>query len=447
MSSPQTPLGPVQPRLCVTPSGDGPALTTASASRGLVRPRRSFPAEVEAEAVTTCTALFCSATPSSRSSRPQGRGGEGLRRDLLAFYDRHDDALADLMVHLEEGAVLAHVAIVEARLPALLRGAEAVDEADPQPLMDDRCRRAGTVRQVRISDLSRRTLVLLLRWAYGACAKYEVERLGTLLREAILESLDLTHFASVLRESHVRQISGLKQGCMRFALHNFDTLVERPELFMHTLSDLPEVVSDLFRLGRLWKDAEGEGGRSAPGRPAPAVPSTIVSDFCRLFDAARLEEHGEEGGSSREDSGDRPRTAPRHRGQHDFVPDCRVVVGEDMYLAHSAVLAARSEFFRAAFASEMVERTSLMVTLQHCRGDRPRRESVLAMLYFLYTGKTTKVNGSNAIEVLSLLGAEHGDEGDCSGGFLQLHDAATLRRACEAAAESAESLPASASTH
>ncbi|CAE7598349.1 unnamed protein product, partial [Symbiodinium microadriaticum] len=452
--------------LCVTPSGDGPALTTASASRGLVRPRRSFPAEVEAEAVTTCTALFCSATPSSRSSRPQGRGGEGLRRDLLAFYDRHDDALADLMVHLEEGAVLAHVAIVEARLPALLRGAEAVDEADPQPLMDDRCRRAGTVRQVRISDLSRRTLVLLLRWAYGeaipalseeeessvsapaasrraafelleACAKYEVERLGTLLREAILESLDLTHFASVLRESHVRQISGLKQGCMRFALHNFDTLVERPELFMHTLSDLPEVVSDLFRLGRLWKDAEGEGGRSAPGRPAPAVPSTIVSDFCRLFDAARLEEHGEEGGSSREDSGDRPRTAPRHRGQHDFVPDCRVVVGEDMYLAHSAVLAARSEFFRAAFASEMVERTSLMVTLQHCRGDRPRRESVLAMLYFLYTGKTTKVNGSNAIEVLSLLGAEHGDEGDCSGGFLQLHDAATLRRACEAAAESA----------
>lgn len=379
-------------------------------------------------------------------SRPCG--GEGLRRDLLAFYDRHDDALADLIIHINEGAVVANMALVEARLPALLSSAEALGEADPALLVDDRGRRGAGIglHQVRLSGVSRATLVQLLRWAYGeavpavggeeadaiglsvafdlleACSKFEVERLETLLRESLLESLDLPKFASVLRESHVRQIPGLKQGCMRFALHNFDQLVDHPELFMKELSELPEVVSDLFRLGRVWKDAEEPG--LAAARPAPAVPSTLVNDLTRLFDVARQEE--------RED--DAHGTTNRSP-QIGLAPDCRVVVGEEMFLAHSVILSARSDFFKAAFSSDMVERNSLMVTLQHYRGDRPGRDAMLAILYFLYTGKTSKVTGSIAMDVLCLLGAE--GDGDALGGFLQLHDAATLRRACEAAAEHA----------
>lgn len=381
--------------------------------------------------------------PSPSASRPCG--GEGLRRDLLAFYDRHDDALADLIIHINEGAVVANMALVEARLPALLSSAEALGEADPALLVDDRGRRGSGpgLHQVRLSGVSRATLVQLLRWAYGeavpavggedadalslsvafdlleACSKFEVERLETLLRETLLESLDLPKFASVLRESHVRQIPGLKQGCMRFALHNFDQLVDHPELFMKELSELPEVVSDLFRLGRVWKDAEEGGGPTAARRTAPAVPSTLVSDLSRLFDVARQEE--------REDD--------EHRSPRGLAPDCRVVVGEEMFLAHSVILSARSDFFKAAFSSDMVERNSLMVTLQHYRGDRPGRDAMLAILYFLYTGKTSKVTGSIAMDVLCLLGAE--GDGDAVGGFLQLHDAATLRRACEAAAEHA----------
>lgn len=383
--------------------------------------------------------------PSPSAQRPCG--GEGLRRDLLAFYDRHDDALADLIIHINEGAVVANMALVEARLPALLSSAEALGEADPALLVDDRGRRgAGPgLHQVRLSGVSRATLVQLLRWAYGeavpavggeeadaislsvafdlleACSKFEVERLEALLRETLLESLDLPKFASVLRESHVRQIPGLKQGCMRFALHNFDQLVDHPELFMKELSELPEVVSDLFRLGRVWKDAEEPGGLAA-ARPAPAVPSTLVNDLSRLFDVARQEE--------REDDAHGTTRSPC-----DLAPDCRVVVGEEMFLAHSVILSARSDFFKAAFSSDMVERNSLMVTLQHYRGDRPGRDAMLAILYFLYTGKTSKVTGSIAMDVLCLLGAE--GDGDAGGGFLQLHDAATLRRACEAAAEHA----------
>ncbi|CAL1125996.1 unnamed protein product [Cladocopium goreaui] len=421
--------------------------------------------------------------PSPSAQRPCG--GEGLRRDLLAFYDRHDDALADLIIHINEGAVVANMALVEARLPALLSSAEALGEADPALLVDDRGRRgAGPgLHQVRLSGVSRATLVQLLRWAYGeavpavgavaerggeeadaislsvafdlleACSKFEVERLEALLRETLLESLDLPKFASVLRESHVRQIPGLKQGCMRFALHNFaprhgfssvrpsnrkanmlrrtgrllevltsdDQLVDHPELFMKELSELPEVVSDLFRLGRVWKDAEEPGGLAA-ARPAPAVPSTLVNDLSRLFDVARQEE--------REDDAHGTTRSPC-----DLAPDCRVVVGEEMFLAHSVILSARSDFFKAAFSSDMVERNSLMVTLQHYRGDRPGRDAMLAILYFLYTGKTSKVTGSIAMDVLCLLGAE--GDGDAVGGFLQLHDAATLRRACEAAAEHA----------
>eukprot|EP00435_Cladocopium_sp_Y103_P042260 s2492_g11.t1 len=351
---------------------------------------------------------------SPSASRPCG--GEGLRRDLLAFYDRHDDALADLIIHINEGAVVANMALVEARLPALLSSAEALGEADPALLVDDRGRRGSGpgLHQVRLSGVSRATLVQLLRWAYGeavpavggedadalslsvafdlleACSKFEVERLETLLRETLLESLDLPKFASVLRESHVRQIPGLKQGCMRFALHNFDQLVDHPELFMKELSELPEVVSDLFRLGRVWKDAEEGGGPTAARRTAPAVPSTLVSDLSRLFDVARQEE--------REDD--------EHRSPRGLAPDCRVVVGEEMFLAHSVILSARSDFFKAAFSSDMVERNSLMVTLQHYRGDRPGRDAMLAILYFLYTGKTSKVTGSIAMDVLCLLGAE-----------------------------------------
>eukprot|EP00434_Breviolum_minutum_P000280 symbB.v1.2.000232.t1/scaffold4.1/size633627/14 len=364
----------------------------------------------------------------SPSTRPCG--GEGLRRDLLAFYDLHDDVLADLIIHIQEGAVVANAAIVGARLPALLSSAEALGEADPAFLVDDRGRRGAggscPLRQVRISGLARATLVLLLRWAYGeavptlgdeedavsltvafdlleACSRFEVERLETLLREMLLESLDLPKFASVLRESHVRQIPSLKQGCMRFALHNFDQLVDHPELFMKELSELPEVVSDLFRLSRVWKDAEDRGATAS--RPAPAVPSTLVSDLSRLFDAARQEE--------REDGTEELRHRP---GRGLTAPDCRVVLGEEMFLAHSVILAARSDFFKAAFSSEMVERNSLMVTLQHYPGERPSREAMLAILYFLYTGKTSRVNGSTAMDVLCLLGAEGDVSSEASAG-------------------------------
>ena len=64
--------------------------------------------------------------------------GSGLRGDLLAFYEQ-DDALADLVIHLNEGAVMAHRAIVAARLPSLLSSAEALQEQDPA-LLDDRGR-------------------------------------------------------------------------------------------------------------------------------------------------------------------------------------------------------------------------------------------------------------------------------------------------------------------
>ncbi|CAE8665956.1 unnamed protein product, partial [Polarella glacialis] len=296
---------------------------------------------------------------------------------------------------------------------------------------------------------------MMLRWAFGdavvvldcdvpavsllvafdlleASSKYELERLGALLREAMLEALDLDSFAVVLRESHVRQITGLKQGCMRFALHNFDALVERPEVFMGSLSELPEVVSDLFRLSRTWKDEDASMGRGGSSRPAPAPPSTLVSDFARLFEAAREEEErGETGGetSAQEDGNSEDCRSRRldaaRRASGDLAPDCRILVGEDMYLGHSAVLAARSDFLQAVFTSDMVERASLMVTLQHVQGDPPRRESMMALLHFLYTGRTSKVTGSNALDVLALIGGEQCSS-ECGydrdrGGYLQLH--------------------------
>lgn len=89
-------------------------------------------------------------------------------------------------------------------------------------------------------------------------------------------------------------------------------------------------------------------------------------------------------------------------------------------------------------------RQALMVTLQHVRSDNPpRRESMLALLHFMYTGKTSLVNAGNAMDVLALVGGEQGDgicdlaDGGDRCGYLQLHDAGTLRHACEVAAESA----------
>merc|ERR1712136_395782 len=319
-------------------------------------------------------------------------------------------------------------------------------ETDPALLEDDRHREPGTVQQVRLRGVARSTLDVLLQWAFGemvprvqgsvlqsfdsslslveafelleACSRFELERPGVLFREVMLEALDVEHFATVLRESHTRQLADLKQGCMRFALHHFDELIEQPHLFVNTLQELPEVVSDLFRLGRQWKDEKYDrcqGGRTGSPRPAPAPPSTFVADFERLFDAAQ---HAEDIGKNAES--DREGDEFRHSCcRLDLAPDCRVMVGEGIYLGHSAVLAARSDFFLAAFTSEMVE-----------------RQSFLALLHFLYTGKTCRINSTIAMEVLALVGGEMSDGCD-PGGYLQLRDAATLRLACETAAESA----------
>lgn len=70
-----------------------------------------------------------------------------------------------------------------------------------------------------------------------ACGRFELERLGVLLRDALLEGLSVEHFAAVLRETHLRSIPGLKHGCMRFALHHFDELIERPEVFVSPLQE------------------------------------------------------------------------------------------------------------------------------------------------------------------------------------------------------------------
>jgi len=316
------------------------------------------------------------------------------------------------------------------------------------------------------------TLDALLRWAYGeavptvsehidalsnslsltsyfdlleACGHYDLERLGVLMREAMLAALDVGNFAAVLRESHVRRIPGMKQGCMRFALHHYDDLIDRPEVFMNSLQELPEVVGDLFRLSRQWKDeiADGrqQGGRGGSPRPAPAPPSTFVADLDRLFAAARLaEEHGTSGADAEPEEDEATEGcgshAHRHHQHQDMAPDCRVTVGEDVYLGHSAILASRSDLFLAAFTSDMVERASLHITLQHVRGELPRRDSVLGLLHFLYTGKTARISSTNAMEVLALVGGDQSDsEGSNQGGYLQIHDAGTLREACERAAE------------
>lgn len=395
---------------------------------------------------------------------------EALRRCILSFHRRQEDVLSNLVFHLDDGqAVLANCAIVEARMPALLSAAEPLGETDPALLDDEHSRGSGSrsaVQQVRLRSISRITLDALLCWAYGeevprvgevaiessstllplseafqlfeVCGTLDLERLGVLLREAMLEALDVEHFAEVLRESHLRHIPCLKQGCMRFALHHFDELVEQPHMFVSTLQEFPDVVSDLFRLGRQWKDENFDRShdrRESP-RPAPAPPSSFVADLERLFDAARLaEERGKSTDADREE--DEELCQRQACGRQDLAPDCRIAVGEDIYLGHSAVLAARSDFFLAAFTSDMVERASLLVTLQHVRGEMPRRESVLALLHFLYTGKTSRVQVSNAMEVLALVGGEQSEGNSDQGGYLQLHDASTLRLACEAAAESA----------
>eukprot|EP00927_Polykrikos_kofoidii_P043148 TRINITY_DN37209_c2_g1_i1.p1 TRINITY_DN37209_c2_g1~~TRINITY_DN37209_c2_g1_i1.p1 ORF type:complete len:677 (+),score=129.70 TRINITY_DN37209_c2_g1_i1:304-2334(+) len=416
---------------------------------------------------------------SGHLATPPGCGTEALRRNLLSFHARHANSLSDLILILDDGqAVLANRAIVEVRLSALIAAFEPIGEKDP--LVDDDRVGQGSVdvqHQVRLPGLSRRTLGVLLQWAYGevvpsvgaesisssldespalsledsfdvlvACDTYRIERLSALLRDAVLEALDVEHFAVVLRESHLRHLTCLKQGCMRFALHHFDELVERPEVFINELQELPEVVTELFRLGRRWKDEildstddRPQGGRKKALRYAPAAPSTFVADLERLFNVARLEEqrkNAKECGSLED--------------RHEFAPDCQVAVGGDIYLGHAAVLAARSDFFLAAFTSDMVERETLLVTLQHVRGDAPRRGSVLALLYFLYTGKTSKIDGNNAMEVLALLGSDGRDEATPRsgsddvrafavhhGGFLQLHDDDALRSACEGAAERA----------
>jgi len=407
-------------------------------------------------------------------------GHDAVKEDLLTLFDQREEALCDLIFHLDDGqAVLAHHAIVDARLHTILASAEPVREADPMTFLMDGCG-PGKVRQVKLHGIAAPTLNALLRWAYGeavpsigesqltsqagpgalqqrrprsprcvrtvpllslestvvlleACGVHDVERLGALLREAALESLDLDSFAVLLRESHVRRLQDLKQGCKRFALHHFDELVEQPHSIFAALQEFPEVVSELFQLSRQYYD-RGHSGRGGSPRPAPAPPSTFVADLERLFDAAR---QAEDRGRSNDKDGDEVREdSATPRSEAELAPDCQIVVGQDMYLGHAAMLAARSDFFAAAFSAGMAERHSLVVTLQHVASEDACRSSVFALLYFLYTGRISRVSEENAFSVLALIGGEALDnDGSGTGGYLQLHDAATLRAACEASLE------------
>eukprot|EP00438_Fugacium_kawagutii_P012701 Skav222705 [mRNA] locus=scaffold402:606233:611917:+ [translate_table: standard] len=121
------------------------------------------------------------------------------------------------------------------------------------------CRRGSVgLRQVRIAGLARATLVLLLRWAYG-------EAVPSLGGDDGDGTISLTVAFDLLEAP----------ACSKFEVERLETL-------------LREVVSDLFRLGRVWKDAEEPG--TATARPAPAVPGSPVDGKGKLADKIYDEE-------------------------------------------------------------------------------------------------------------------------------------------------------------
>lgn len=112
------------------------------------------------------------------------------------------------------------------------------------------------------------------------------------------------------------------------------------------------------------------------------------------------------------------------QGQH-ITTDCKVVAGGCNVYAHRALLMARSKFFRKALTHDMSETQKNVIELKHVSNE-VSKETLHALLRFIYTGDTPCLAPSVAWGILELLGAEQAD-------YFELSDCATLRSACQQA--------------
>eukprot|EP00397_Hematodinium_sp_SG-2012_P035492 GEMP01038185.1.p1 GENE.GEMP01038185.1~~GEMP01038185.1.p1 ORF type:complete len:448 (-),score=98.73 GEMP01038185.1:512-1855(-) len=249
-----------------------------------------------------------------------------------------------------------------------------------------------------------------------------LERFCRLLMDRLLSSLTLENFAQYLNAAHENRFENLKQGILRFALHNFDSLLMDPSVFLNEVRD-PSLVAELFQLSRPWKD---ETLRRPLYPPIP--PSTFLSDLKKLFTA----------GVDCLPSWDPPSEFYDDEQVADNLKgDCRLVVqcvrGEEEFMAHKCILVARSDFFEAAFLRDWShEKKQNLVSLQHI-ANPISRDAMLAFLYFLYTASSVLVTKSNALDVLEILGSGSPTK-DEPFGFLQVHGGYELWKVAEDAA-------------
>ena len=114
-----------------------------------------------------------------------------------------------------------------------------------------------------------------------------------------------------------------------------------------------------------------------------------------------------------------------------LAPDCSLVSGALSFGAHRFILAARSDYFKAAFCGDgggFAEGSSAAITLQFPEPS-PSDAAIRALLHFLYTGDIlpsaeTPLSSNDALDLLVLTGSAD----DESGGYFGLHDSARLRQ-------------------
>ena len=116
-----------------------------------------------------------------------------------------------------------------------------------------------------------------------------------------------------------------------------------------------------------------------------------------------------------------------------LAPDCYLVSGALSFGAHRFILAARSDYFKAAFCSSgsgggFSEGSSATLTLQFPE-PAPSAAAIRAMLCFVYTGGLlssveASLSSDDALDLLVLTGSAD----DESGGYFGLHESERLRQ-------------------
>jgi hypothetical protein len=265
--------------------------------------------------------------------------------------------LADVTFRVEGQTVMAHRAILAVRSPIL------------NSLIDPQL--TSGKQEVNLPGVSLRIFEDLLGYIYSdrlnledrdykhlidlyrAAAQLQLQRCMAICESELRSRVNEETVLEILKR--VKDIAPLKMFAIHYFINNESVLVQKD---IQSLGS--EILSDIYRARYSASDAI---------LPVSVPPSTLGQDIGSLLESR-------------------------------LYSDCICKVNQDEFRAHKCILASRSPYFEAAFASSFRESLSNEIFIN----EFPSSSAFGSLLKFFYTGHMLYLNPMDAVHIISRIG-------------------------------------------